>query len=223
MRPVHTIGVFAMGRTAPGNKVQLLGTAFAVAENKLATTAHITTTDEKGLVFVLPRTMSAADYQDTTDTRIETVSATIAAYDPLNDLAILTGDFKCTRFYELVSADVTPPGTMVTTFGFPHADAGRLVLTQHASAVGARVIIGAEGVKSKHIVLNTQARPGQSGSPVVNNMLGGAVGTAPPTVCAMVIGSYVPHGAGATINGIDPATIHQTTHAISAEYIKAML
>lgn len=225
MRSFPSIGVLAIGRMVAGNTVQPLGTAFAVAENKFATTAHITTTDEQGLVIVIPKTASFEDYQDTTDKRVELVNVHIDAYDPLNDLAVVTGDFRCTAIYELASTDITPPGTMVTTLGFPHADAGRLVLTQHMSAIGARVIIGAEGVKSKHIVLNTQARPGQSGSPVFNTMPGRAIRGAPPTVCAMVIGSYVPYGSGrgATVNGIDPNTIHQTTHAISAEYIKAML
>lgn len=83
--------------------------------------------------------------------------------------------------------------------------------------VGARVLLGAGGVKVKHVVLNTQTRPGQSGGPVFT-----ADGR---TVCAMITGGYSPTGAagGIIIGGIDPQTLHQTTHAVSAEYIKGLL
>jgi hypothetical protein len=36
----------------------------------------------------------------------------------------------------------------------------------------------------------------------------------------MVVGSYAPNGGGGILLGdVDPATLHQTTHAISAEYV----
>ena len=43
-------------------------------------------------------------------------------------------------------------------------------------------------------------------------------------IAGILIGSYAPQVNGSiSIGGIDPQTLHQTTHAISAEYIKEML
>jgi len=40
----------------------------------------------------------------------------------------------------------------------------------------------------------------------------------------MVIGSYAPSiEGGIRLGNIDPYTLHQTTHAVSAEYIASML
>jgi glycine cleavage system aminomethyltransferase T len=65
------------------------------------------------------------------------------------------------------------------------------------------------------IILNVQARPGQSGSPVL--LSDGR------TIAAMIIGSYAPRaGGGISLGGVDPHTLHQTTHAISAEYIREL-
>jgi hypothetical protein len=207
--------VFAIGRVTPMG-INLLGTGFAAAPKKIATTAHVTTADDRGLVLVFPKIESLLDYQDTTNSQVNIVPLKIDAFDPMSDIAVLTGDISMTFNYSLGGVDQTPPGTVVTSLGFPHADSGRLVLTQHVSSVGARIILGASGVKTKHVVLNTQTRPGQSGSPVFFN--DGQI------VCAMIVGSYAPYAeGGATVNGIDPAILHQTTHAISAEYIQGML
>ena len=71
-------------------------------------------------------------------------------------------------------------------------------------------------LKGKNIVLNIQSRPGQSGSPIVipeKRILAG-----------ILIGSYAPKtNGGIIIGGIDPQTLHQTTHAVSVEYVKEML
>jgi hypothetical protein len=89
-------------------------------------------------------------------------------------------------------------------------------LTQQRSHVGARIILGSQGIKTKHIVLNVQAKPGQSGSPVFSEDA--------KVVVAMVLGSYAPGGSsGISLGGIDPQTLHQTTHALSAEYISGLL
>lgn len=41
---------------------------------------------------------------------------------------------------------------------------------------------------------------------------------------AMIIGSYAPNSGGSiSLGGVDPHTLHQTTHAVSAEYILQML
>ena len=61
-----------------------------------------------------------------------------------------------------------------------------------------------------------QSRPGQSGSPIVI--------PEKRAIAGILIGSYAPQVNGSiSIGGIDPQTLHQTTHAISAEYIKEML
>jgi ABC-type transport system involved in cytochrome bd biosynthesis fused ATPase/permease subunit len=90
-----------------------------------------------------------------------------------------------------------------------------MVLTLQPAIVGARILIASDGVKTKNIVINTQARSGQSGGPVFD---------APKSsVVAVLLGSYAPEGGGMRLGDIDPQTLHQTTHAISAEYLKGML
>jgi len=140
------------------------------------------------------------------------------AADPIHDLCILQlpSSVSISFDYTLSSSDAVPPGTPVVTFGFPHANFGRMVLTQQIVHVGARILIEAEGQKSKHIILNTQTREGQSGGPVFDAAL--------RSVVAVVRGSYAPGGGGnIIIGGVDPATLHQTTHAISAEYLLGMV
>ena len=209
--------VFAVGRITPSG-CTLLGTAFAIAENKFATTKHVTSGDDNNLVLIMPKNPTLADYQDTSDQQINYFSSNIIAIDPFRDICILASDqVRLNKLsYRLSGTDELLPGSSVTTFGFPHADSGRLVLTQQDTCVGARVLIEAGGIKSKHIVLNTQARPGQSGGPVIN--------TASMSVIGMLIGSYAPGGGGfMSLGGVDPSTLHQTTHVISTEYLKEMM
>lgn len=64
--------------------------------------------------------------------------------------------------------------------------------------------------------MNIQARPGQSGGPVIRK--------SDNTIIAILIGAYVPTiGGGIDLGGIDPQTLHQTTHAVSTEYMERML
>lgn len=196
----------------------LLGTCFAIGKNRVATAHHVIAGDPSGLVMVLPAFNSIQDYQDSTLENFQTQSLTIVAADPVRDLCVLEMDgaeFK--GFPSLSSTDETPVGAPVLIQGYPHANFGRMVLTQQQAGVGARVLLkAAGGQKLKHMILNTQAREGQSGGPVFN------VGTG--SVAAVLIGSYAPGGGGQiSLGGIDPATLHQTTHALSAEYLKAML
>ena len=84
-----------------------------------------------------------------------------------------------------------------------------------SGSIGAKILIDTNGIKLKNIVLNIQSRPGQSGSPIVI--------PGKRTISGILIGSYAPQVNGSiSIGGIDPQTLHQTTHAISAEYIKEM-
>lgn len=143
----------------------------------------------------------------------------IANYNPIHDICILelVNSGSVTFTYNLGGSDQVGSGSPVVSLGYPHADHGRLVLTQQSSMVGARVLLGAESVKVKHLVLNTQTRPGQSGGPVFTGD--------GRSVCAMIVGGYSPAGStgGISLGGIDPQTLHQTTHAVSAEYITGML
>lgn len=208
--------IVAVGRVSPGG-VQLLGTSFAVGERTFATAAHITDQNDSGLVLIVPKIQRLSDFQDTTDQSINTVPVRIREYDPIHDIALLeTSDIRVTFPWVLGRADDAPSGAAIISAGFPHADFGRLVLTQQASTVGARILMQAGPVKAKHLVMNVQTRPGTSGSPV---LLG-----AQNRVVAMVIGSYAPKiEGGIRLGNIDPYTLHQTTHAVSAEYIASML
>jgi len=209
--------IFVVGRTGPEG-ITLLGTAFPVGPRQLATAFHVVGADDRDLVLGVPKITSLQEYQDTSDTSLQAAPVKVAAPDPIRDLCILEvpAELTFTFSYRLGGADMVPPGAPVTTFGYPHANFGRMVLTQQQANVGARVLIENSGQKSKHIVLNTQAREGQSGGPVFDQ--------SGSHVVAVLIGSYAPGGGGGiSLGGVDPATLHQTTHAISAEYLQAML
>ena len=114
------------------------------------------------------------------------------------------------------STDTVHVGENISVFGYPHSNHGRMVLTQQDTSVGAKILISNSGIKLKNIVLNIQSRPGQSGSPIVI--------PEKRSIAGILIGSYAPQvNGGISLGGIDPQTLHQTTHAISAEYIKEML
>lgn len=209
--------VYAIGRNGPDG-VALLGTCFAVDAKRVATAFHVVGADDQNVVLVVPKVQSLTEYQDTSDTSLRVASLALVAADPIRDLAIfhLPDDFTISFSYALAGTDLVPTGASVTTLGFPHANVGRHVLTQQQAHVGARILIENAGRKSKHIVLNTQAREGQSGGPVLDESL--------KHVVAVLIGSFAPGGGGGiSLGGVDPWTLHQTTHAISAEYISAML
>lgn len=210
--------VYALGRQDAGG-LTLLGTAFAVGTSTVATAYHVTGANDEGLALVIPRYPNMLAYQDTSDMKVSMIPVRIVAADPLKDLCVLelaTPDTRITFGYGLSGADAVPPGAPVVTFGFPHANFGRMVLTQQVAHVGARILIENSGQQSKHIVLNTQARDGQSGGPVFDAGL--------TEIVAVVLGSYAPGGGGGiSLGGVDPATLHQTTHAISAEYVRGML
>lgn len=210
--------VLAIGRKQPGQAIKLMGTCFAVGGRKLATAAHVTGPIDAGLVAILGRFSDISDYQDTTDTAVKCVDLKLAAYDPINDVSILEVDpgSSFSFAYTLGSSDDVKTGEAVANLGFPHADHGRLVLTRQSSLVGARVLLGGHGVKTKALVLNTQTRPGQSGGPVFSADGRRAV--------AMITGGYAPAQSGSvSLGGIDPQSLHQTTHAISMDYVKDLL
>lgn len=209
-------GIFSVGRITP-NGLSLLGTAFAV--NKpgfFATAAHVVNHSDNGLVIIFNEMSSMQDYQDTTKTQVRYIPATISAINPICDVCLLKTEMTIQSNVALSSTDNVQVGSEVATFGYPHSDHGRMVLTQQNTHVGAKVLIESAGLKFKNIILNIQTRPGQSGGPIINLYTKEIIG--------MVIGSYAPQVNGSiNIGGIDPQTLHQTTHAISAEYIREMI
>jgi S1-C subfamily serine protease len=208
--------VYSLGRIEPSG-VNLLGTAFAVKSDKIATAFHVVGANDQNLVMIMPRISNMMQYQDTSNAQVNTIPLTVCAADPVLDLCVLQmpPGSGVKYFPTLSSTDAIPPGVPVVACGFPHANHGRMVLTLQSATVGARILIESEGVKTKHIVLNTQARSGQSGGPVFDGTMN--------SVCAVLIGSYAPQGGTVIVGGINPQTLHQTTHAISAEYLTGML
>jgi V8-like Glu-specific endopeptidase len=208
--------VYPVGRITP-NGVSLLGTACMLAKpGRFATVAHVTAADDTNLVIVIKDLASINDFQDTSDTQVKMIPASIEAIDPVADLAVLKTESDACSNLTLGSIDGVSTGEQVHLFGYPHADQGRLVLTYQQTEVGARVLIANQNVKTKHLVLNIQSRPGQSGSPVVAGN--------PPRLAALLVGSYAPGGGGGiSLAGVDPHTLHQTTHAVSAEYLGEMM
>ena len=218
MDPEVAQAVYAVGRITPGG-VALLGTCFGVTPRLLATAGHVVNHSDEDLVVVLTKLTSLLQYQDTTNNQVESIRVRIVRYDPIHDIALLEPSETpaLLKFpYTLGGADEIPPGGAVITLGFPHADTGRLVLTQQNTMVGARILLGVGPIKVKHLVLNVQARPGQSGGPVFIQ--------GKNRVCGMLIGGYSPVAEGSiSLGGINPHTLHQTTHAVSAEYIRGLL
>lgn len=208
--------LFCIGRKSTDG-VSLMGTAFAVGNDLVATTGHVVGASDQELCAILPKLRAPGEYQDTTGTDVQTIKAEIASYDAIRDLALvrLRGVTFLSPF-RIGGLDEVVAGRAVCILGFPHAPNGRLVLTEQIGHVGAKVLVGSHGVETKQAILNIQARPGQSGGPVVDLNSG--------QVIAVVVGSYAPGGGGGiSLGGVDPHTLHQTTHAISAEYVREML
>lgn len=214
--PIHDLSAFivAIARNSPTG-VQLLGTGFLVGQGLIATTKHVTNGDTQNLCIIVPK-YQLNQYQDTSDEQVQLMKAEIIEIDPIKDICILKVSVPVSPPYRLSGTDALHPGNSVIVFGYPHADHGRFVLTQQNTQIGAKILIDSNGIKSKHIVLNTQARPGQSGGPVFDS--------SGQTVVGMLIGSYAPGGGGGiSLAGVDPHTLHQTTHVISSEYIEEMI
>lgn len=207
--------VFCLGRLNE-KMVTPVGTCFAVGEKKLATAAHNTGGDDSGLVMIAPRELEDG-YQREVAKEIQTVPCKIVEYDPIADVAILSvEDASFGQFFRLGNLDSVLPMSNVTIFGFPHAPNGRHVLTGISAIVGAKTVAGSDGQEVKNAVVNCQARPGLSGGPVIDQKSG--------LVVATVIGAYSPSTEGGIrLGDIDPQTLHQTTNAVSAEYIGDML
>ena len=209
--------VFAVGRTG-ANGVLLLGTATLLnSPGKFVTAAHVTQKDEQNLVVVVkPDNSIINDYQDTSNYQVEMIPVRIEAIDTFTDLCILSADIDWFSNISMGSTDLLNFGSVVDIFGYPHAVHGRFVLTHQRTEIGAKILIKNGIVKTKQVVVNTLARPGQSGSPIFCAYT--------TFMVAILIGSYAPGGGGGLlVAGVDPQTLHQTTHAVSVEYVREML
>ncbi len=209
-------GIFSVGRITPTG-LSLLGTAFAINKaGYFATAAHVVNHNDNGLVIVYNELSTLQDYQDTSKNQVRYISAEIAEINPVCDVCLIKTGLSIQSTMQLSSSDNAQVGAEVVVFGYPHSDHNRMVLTQQNTHVGAKILIESAGIKFKNLVLNIQTRPGQSGGPIILPNTHEIVG--------MIIGSYAPPtNGGISLGGIDPQTLHQTTHAISSEYIKEMI
>ncbi|MEK5272431.1 serine protease [Aeribacillus sp. FSL K6-8394] len=185
--------------------------------NLLVTAAHVVNGSNENL-FIRLNTNYKSGYQDTTVQQSQLVPVKIEAIDPFRDICVLSlqGGQSVQSNLKLGTADIVNPGEEVVVVGFPHSNLGRIVLTQQTCEVGAKILLSSKNIKSKHLVLNIQARPGQSGGPVIRTLDGALIG--------ILIGPYVPTlKGGIRLGDIDPQTLHQTTHAVSAGYIERMI
>lgn len=199
--------------------IEMLGTGFMIADGKyVAVPRHVVGDACDGLVIILPSIRSFDEYQDTSTNRCSYADVQIKHSDPFRDIVILefvhtavNGPFST---IPLGSTDDVHVGDEIYIFGFPHCVEGRRVLTFQTALVGAKILLNSSGIKSKHCVINTQTRPGQSGSLIYSKTQ--------HKVIAILIGAFVP-SSGISLGGINPRELHQTTQCLSAEYIAAMI
>lgn len=209
--------VVVIGKITP-NGVSMLGTGFIITnDGKIVTTKHVVGSDPSNLVILAPHITDINSYQDTSDTRCQPIQTNVLEMDPIKDLCVLNADITFSGILpQLGSFDEVNVGEKVGIFGYPHCVAGRRVLTFQETEIGAKVLLESNSIKSKHAVINTQARPGQSGGIIFSSRLGKVIG--------ILVGAYAPNqGGGISLGGINPQELHQTTHCISAEYINDML
>lgn len=207
--------VMSLGRQSPTG-VNILGTCFLTKiSGCFATASHVTQGNDKDLCVILQTQNQLSDYQDATNNQIRCVPAIIQKIDTIHDTAIIKIDNPLTSSIEIGSLDQVNVGTEVEIFGYPHAEHGRKILTKQSADIGAKILLSASQAKIKHCVVNIQTRPGQSGSPIFIK------GT--NKVVAILVGSYAPGVGGISLGGIDPQTLHMTSHAVSAEYLGRML
>lgn len=218
MSNIITQLVFTIGRKKE-TEIEMLGTGFMVAYGKYVITArHVVGDCIDGLVIILPSINSFEEYQDTTVKSCRYAEVNIKHSDPFRDLVVL--EFRTPVTDTLIptislgGTDDISVGDEIYIFGFPHCVEGRRVLTVQTAKIGAKILLDCSGVKSKYCVINTQTRPGQSGSMIYSKTKNIVIG--------ILIGAFAP-ATGISLGGINPRELHQTTQCLSAEYIKKMI
>ncbi|MBS5787939.1 MAG: trypsin-like peptidase domain-containing protein [Clostridioides difficile] len=216
--------VLVVGRINSNGQIDMLGTGCLISNNgKLVTSRHVVSNTDNNLVVILPKIEHINEYQDTSDNSCEYVQARIIELDPIRDIAILQTNIINTKRIPMIGSwkipkiegfDITYVGDEVYLIGYPHCVEGRKVLTYQKALIGAKVLLDSQGIKSKYAVINTQTRPGQSGSIILSKSKNEIVG--------ILVGAFI-SGEEISLGGINPRELHQTTHCISAEYIKDMI
>ena len=216
MYDIMTQMVYTIGRKNERG-IEMLGTGFLVANGKfIVVPRHVVGDDDKNLAIIIPSINSTNEYQDTTINSCSFADVVIKHSDPFRDIVLLQLKDQSITFTtpSIGSIDDVSVGDDILIFGFPHCVEGRRVLTMQKAMVGAKILLNSSGVKSKFCVINTQTRPGQSGSIIYS-----------PTqnkIIAILIGAFV-SSSGISLGGINPRELHQTTQCLSAEYIKNMI
>lgn len=207
--------VLVIGRIQNG-EINMLGTCFLIKKgNYIVVPRHVIGDNDENLSIILPSMRSINEYQDTTIKKANCIGVKIFASDPFRDISILK-PIRPIIAPEVLLGNTDEIRIMEQTYiiGFPHCTEGRRVLTVQEADVGAKILLESNNIKSKYIVVNTQTRPGQSGSLVYDPKNG--------RIIAMLIGAFAPD-SGISLGGINPRELHQTTHCISIEYIMNMI
>jgi hypothetical protein len=209
--------VYVIGTVNQEKKIfEMLGSCFLIKNNGTIVTSMHVIQNKMNLAILKPDVidLNLNSYQDTTNKQAHPITVEVIEVDPIRDIAILKADLTLSgALPDIDSFDNICIGEDLLIFGFPHCSEpnGRKVLTFQKAVLGAKVLLECNSIKVKHGVVNIQSRPGQSGSIIMaakNNKIVG-----------MLIGTFAP-SHGVIINGINPAELNQTTHCISAEYIK---
>lgn len=211
----------ALGRLEGGN-ARLLGTAFLVRQNILATAAHVLDGSDNNLIGLVPELFNndLNSYQHHPREKLDYLSLAIADIDPLHDIALL----KCIGatainhpiLPNIGTVDEIQVGSDVLSLSYPHSHLGNTIMVVQHAVVGARVFIRKGTLKVRHVVINQQTVLGQSGAPVYASKSSKLIG--------LLVGAFGPGTAGGiSLGGIDPHTLHQTSFVVSGEYLAQML
>lgn len=196
----------------------MLGTGFLFRDDGyIGTTQHVVGVDPSSLVILAPHIKSMNEYQDLSDTLCQPVPARVVELDPIRDLAVIKADVTFSGSIPALSSfDAINVSSEVGIFGYPHCVEGRRALTFQKAELGAKVRLTERGVATNHAVINVQARPGQSGSAVVDFPT--------QTIAGVLVGAWAPASSGGiSLGGINPRELHQTTHCVPANYLSEML
>ena len=212
--------VFAIALAPPGKDLVPMGSGFLLNKpGYIVTASHVVGRGGEPVAIVLNDADGIDDYQLAVVTQLRYVPAEIVGFDPIHDLAVLYAP-ELARYFNptlvISGSDHIGVGHDVVSFGFPQFANGRKVLTRFDAKIRAKIYLPSPAGNVKYLVLNTLARPGQSGAPVFR------AGT--NELVAVLSGAYQPPNLGMSIMiaGADLSAMSQTTHIVSAEYLQGM-